>query len=749
MNSYSHSVIVSLAAAIGCLTLVGCGSGAGALVANYVNFPLAMPPEPEDEEEDDEPQNTPPANRVAANKSAPPTGAANPASRSNPAIAKPPASQPAAVAGATVESTTRSKPDRPTIDQPASQASLAIDSQQDSPGLDQPTGSGPAIGGLLPIADRKPDSALTIDQRRKMSAENVQTITSTLVAWIEQGPMIQPSVQLDKFRRKGLSWRVKILPLLGYEELYRKFNLDEAWDSPTNKPLLEYIPNEFVSPERFDTFTNYQLFVNGTALFSEKEAKNRSEVSDGPSVLMMAEVDDAAAVPWTAPFDYDITEEPLDRAIGNLRADGVFVGWMTGYAALWPKPINTSILFRALTFEAGDNANFSAFMGYPPTVEGGSGRPSLGNEAAAGTSVSGTTSIGPGLAATAGNASINSANRTTIGIALPSQESILAAEAKMRDTYASAFEQARTAPEFASLAKLIYDQITGGNQRRRADDDGGPQMPAINMPPAELYVGLRTAFNVAIRAGDPNLAYDLINELEERFQIDRNEFESRMFNGFLGKKGSLRTNHTKAAKLIPVLEQLIALNIQQDDFRNAELHLGYGLPVTRSINNPETNYRWKVLEERVTEGKKRFPQIAKHIQTLKANPEDPTANKAAGWYMCVIKGNWNQGAQMLAKSDDRKLRALAILELQQDTNMQRHLTLGDGWWQYAELNQDDALVFQSSMQRARKWYLSAADGLGDGLDRIKANNRLERISRMIGDPKLDPVGSGLGGPGRF
>jgi len=39
-----------------------------------------------------------------------------------------------------------------------------------------------------------------------------------------------------------LSWRVALLPYIGHEKLYREFKLDEAWNSPHNRPLLDRMP---------------------------------------------------------------------------------------------------------------------------------------------------------------------------------------------------------------------------------------------------------------------------------------------------------------------------------------------------------------------------------------------------------------------------------------------------------------------------------------------------------------------------
>ena len=45
-----------------------------------------------------------------------------------------------------------------------------------------------------------------------------------------------------------LSWRVAILPSLGYQSLYNRFRLDEPWDSPHNRALLSQMPAEFACP---------------------------------------------------------------------------------------------------------------------------------------------------------------------------------------------------------------------------------------------------------------------------------------------------------------------------------------------------------------------------------------------------------------------------------------------------------------------------------------------------------------------
>jgi hypothetical protein len=62
--------------------------------------------------------------------------------------------------------------------------------------------------------------------------------------------------------RIGLSWRVHLLPHLGYQELYDKFALDESWDSDTNKPLLNQMPREYVTSGAAKFETSMHVFVD-------------------------------------------------------------------------------------------------------------------------------------------------------------------------------------------------------------------------------------------------------------------------------------------------------------------------------------------------------------------------------------------------------------------------------------------------------------------------------------------------------
>jgi prepilin-type processing-associated H-X9-DG protein len=109
-----------------------------------------------------------------------------------------------------------------------------------------------------------------------------------------------------------LSWRVALLPYLGYQSLYDRFHLDEPWDSPHNAALLGEMPEEFVCPtltDRRSGRTGYLVVVGpksdmGTVntAFEPGRGLDIREFTDGTSQSALVFETDAL-VPWTKPED--------------------------------------------------------------------------------------------------------------------------------------------------------------------------------------------------------------------------------------------------------------------------------------------------------------------------------------------------------------------------------------------------------------------------------------------------------------
>ncbi len=120
-----------------------------------------------------------------------------------------------------------------------------------------------------------------------------------------------------------LSWRVSLLPFLpDGQRLYKQFKLDEPWDSPNNKPLLEAMPKVYEMPGIGDPpgMTRYRVIVGEQATFrppfrGEKVARGVrfAEITDGTANTILA-VEAADAAPWTKPDELEYAPgRPLPR----------------------------------------------------------------------------------------------------------------------------------------------------------------------------------------------------------------------------------------------------------------------------------------------------------------------------------------------------------------------------------------------------------------------------------------------------
>ncbi len=121
-----------------------------------------------------------------------------------------------------------------------------------------------------------------------------------------------------------LSWRVAILPFLGHEDLYERFNLDEPWDSPHNLSLLPLMPYEFKTADVANGFTVFQAVTSnydGTGdnltvfPLTDRPFIGFGSIADGSSnTLLFVEAEADRAVEWTRPAD--LVFDPLNPSDG-------------------------------------------------------------------------------------------------------------------------------------------------------------------------------------------------------------------------------------------------------------------------------------------------------------------------------------------------------------------------------------------------------------------------------------------------
>ena len=212
-----------------------------------------------------------------------------------------------------------------------------------------------AAGGLptqINPAAAAPDQADAIDRAaRERSMNNFKTMGLGMGNYAIRNNNRFPPAAIGKDGKPLLSWRVAILPHLGHQALYKKFHLDEPWDSPHNKALLKEMPDIYApikpkDPAEHSTY--YQGFVGPGALFEGDEGTRIADITDGAGFTIMV-VEAAEPVPWTKPQDLSYDKvKPLPR-LGGQFEDGFHATFADGSAIFLTKKIAPETLRAVIT----------------------------------------------------------------------------------------------------------------------------------------------------------------------------------------------------------------------------------------------------------------------------------------------------------------------------------------------------------------------------------------------------------------
>jgi Protein of unknown function (DUF1559) len=163
-----------------------------------------------------------------------------------------------------------------------------------------------------------------------------------------------PAAAIRKDGKAILSWRVAILPYLEQFTLYRKFHLDEAWDSPHNASLLKEMPGVYapVTPRETTAYTTrYQRIVGPRSLFDGDEGPREDLNFFAKPTLMIVEA--AEAVPWTKPQDLAYDDEKPSLRLGGPLDDGSYVALADGSVRFLSKEHSPETLRALITHRRG------------------------------------------------------------------------------------------------------------------------------------------------------------------------------------------------------------------------------------------------------------------------------------------------------------------------------------------------------------------------------------------------------------
>jgi len=155
-----------------------------------------------------------------------------------------------------------------------------------------------------------PSAQRASEERRKLaSVSNIQQIAKAMNAYRrDYGSYPTPTAtNLDGLQL--YSWRVLLLPYLGYKDLHSRFQLDQPWDSPSNILLASEMPTLFVvagnamASSLYES--NYSLVVGPGTLFATATSKSVEDILDDPGQTILVVESKEGGICWMEPGNLD------------------------------------------------------------------------------------------------------------------------------------------------------------------------------------------------------------------------------------------------------------------------------------------------------------------------------------------------------------------------------------------------------------------------------------------------------------
>jgi hypothetical protein len=208
------------------------------------------------------------------------------------------------------------------------------------------------------------------------TAKNLRQIAAALRAYHDTHGAFPSYAHRAPDGRPLLSWRVLILPHLGDEEaaLFKEFRLDEPWDGPHNRTLLERMPRVYAPPDvRPSTttastkaaapatrpaashLTYFRVFTGAGTVFEEGRRVSLADVKDGADRTVLV-VEAREPVLWTRPEALVLVPGGPRPSLGLLRSHFMVV-YCNGVVGSHSQTLAAADLAAMLTIAGGEAFN--------------------------------------------------------------------------------------------------------------------------------------------------------------------------------------------------------------------------------------------------------------------------------------------------------------------------------------------------------------------------------------------------------
>jgi hypothetical protein len=190
---------------------------------------------------------------------------------------------------------------------------------------------------------------------------NLKQIALAMRSYAADHGSLPPAAVTDANGQPMHSWRVLLLPYLGHQATYDRYNFSQPWDSPDNLLLQYEMPSVYACPSDGDALgaqeTSYMVVTGRRTLFPIGKTTSLDAVTDGLADTILVVETQQTAVCWLKPTDLDARRLQFEMnggsgEVGSRHPGGAHVATADGEVHFLVSEIAPDVL-RALTTIAG------------------------------------------------------------------------------------------------------------------------------------------------------------------------------------------------------------------------------------------------------------------------------------------------------------------------------------------------------------------------------------------------------------
>lgn len=219
-----------------------------------------------------------------------------------------------------------------------------------------PAGSGSSFNPLAVFSEAD------LAKKRQESMQRLKQLGLALINHHDATRTFPPAYVADAEGKPLYSWRVLILPFVGQQALYERFDKTKAWDAPENIAISNTAVEAFKSPADSSVAANgvsYVAVVGEDFFFTGTKPMRFPDVLDGTANTVSLIECQGIAGSWAAPVDLQAQglRYELGSAAGQLSSpypNGLQLLYCDGSVHFLPGDRLSTILPQILTRNQGE-----------------------------------------------------------------------------------------------------------------------------------------------------------------------------------------------------------------------------------------------------------------------------------------------------------------------------------------------------------------------------------------------------------